>query len=66
MRLTPCYSCKRPRQPGHYLCSACWNRLSGVVRRALCKRDRLALTRLRQLHSQLDARTPLSEIVVSA
>ena len=66
MKLTPCYSCKQPRQPGHYLCGSCWGRLPLAVRRALCKRDALALARLRQLHAQLDADTPLSEIGVSA
>jgi len=66
MRLTPCYSCKKPRQPGHYLCGNCWGQLPLAVRRALCKRDRLALARLRQLHEQIDADNPLSEIGVSA
>jgi hypothetical protein len=65
-RLTPCYSCKQPRQPGHYLCSSCWGQLPLPVRRALCKRDALALARLRQLHAQLDAGMELSEIGVSA
>lgn len=66
MRMTPCYSCGGPRQPGHYLCGTCWGRLSIAVRRALCKRDSLALARLRQLHAQIDAGSPLSEIGVSA
>lgn len=66
MHTTPCRSCGQPRRPGHYLCGTCWHRLPLVTRRALCKRDRLALARLRQLHDQIDAGCPLTEIGVSA
>lgn len=66
MRTTPCRSCGSRCQPGHYLCGNCWSQLRLAVRRALCKRDAKALARLRQLHDQIDAGIPLSEIGVTA
>lgn len=57
-----CHSTRRPRQ---YLCHTCWDQLPTPARRALSRRDRNAMARLRELHRQLAARTPLHEIGVS-
>lgn len=61
----PCRSCRKPRPPRMYLCGNCWGRLSAATRRALNKRGDQAIARLRQLHQQLDAGTPLGEIRVT-
>ena len=57
--------CGRDRRHGQYLCGVCWGSLPALTRRALSRRDTKATARLRQLHSQLGAGTPLSEIKVT-
>lgn len=64
MRLT-CLNCPRPRNAGQYLCRACWNKIPGAVRQRLNLRDRHAMHRLRELHSQLTAGVPLGDINVT-
>jgi hypothetical protein len=60
-----CPACKtNPRRPGQYLCPGCWGQLSDRARRSLNRRDRLALARLRELHQELEAGTPLHQIEV--
>jgi hypothetical protein len=61
----PCLSCRRPRRPGQYLCRTCWLKIPGPERSALNQRDDQAITRLRELHSQLTAGVPLHEIQVT-
>lgn len=64
MKLT-CPACKTsPRRPGQYLCPTCWGQLPTRTQRSLTRRDRLALTRLRELHQQLTDDTPLREVEV--
>lgn len=62
---TPCPSCRQPKGPGKYLCLECWQGLTDAARRALSRRDRQAMARLRELHRQLEARVPLAEIAVA-
>lgn len=62
---TPCRSCRGPRPPRMYLCGNCWGRLSAATRRALNRKDSRAVARLRELHNQLDAGVPLTEIQVT-
>ncbi|WP_055529731.1 hypothetical protein [Streptomyces graminilatus] len=59
---TPCRACRTPKPVRMYLCADCWDRLPRPARRALTRRDGQALARLRALHTQLDAGTPLPEI----
>lgn len=67
MTTTPCPSCRTGRKgPGKYLCGTCWYALSPAARRALSAPGRRAFARLRQLHAQLDAGTPLAEIRITA
>lgn len=54
------------RGAGKYLCLGCWNSLTMTARRALNRRDSRAFARLRELHRQLDASVPLSEIRITA
>ena len=60
-----CPSCSRPRTAGQYLCPACWFTLPARVRDSLNRRDRLALTRLKELLAQLNKDTPLTHIEVT-
>lgn len=60
-----CPSCRLPRQAGHYLCRACWSALPSRARASLNRRDRLALTRLRELIDQIRDGVPLTEIEVT-
>ncbi|MFF7142302.1 hypothetical protein ACFZB5_13770 [Streptomyces nodosus] len=53
------------RGPGKYLCLGCWSTLPLAARRLLNRRDSRALARLRQLHTQLDAGTPLADIRIT-
>ncbi|WP_435610867.1 hypothetical protein [Streptomyces sp. C10-9-1] len=52
---TPCPSCRQPKGPGQYLCLDCWTGLPAASRAALRRRDRRAMARLRELHTQLEA-----------
>jgi hypothetical protein len=61
---TPCRGCRRPRPPRMYLCGACWDQLTAATRYALNRKDG-PIARLRQLHTQLEAGIPLSEIEVT-
>ncbi|MFE9684137.1 hypothetical protein [Streptomyces sp. NPDC006285] len=62
----PCKSgCGGTRQPGRYLCLACWRALPAAARGALSRTDSRALARLRELHRQLDAGIPPAEIEVT-
>ncbi|MEV0963289.1 hypothetical protein AB0J25_11985 [Streptomyces sp. NPDC049910] len=65
MPSTLCPCCRRPKGRGKYLCAGCWGVLPGFTRRALNRRDSRAHPRLRELHRQLAAGVPLSEIRVS-
>ncbi|MER5882689.1 hypothetical protein ABT160_02555 [Streptomyces sp. NPDC001941] len=63
---TPCPAgCGRQRQTGRYLDLECWSNLTARTRRALSRRDSKAHARLRELHTQLAAGVPLSEIEVT-
>ena len=53
------------RGPGKYLCLGCWNTLPMPARRLLNRRESRAFARLRQLHAQLDAGTPLADIHIT-
>lgn len=67
MRTSPCRSCRAPRPPRMYLCGNCWSQLSTAARRALNRKDvhPRPIVRLRELHRQLDAGVPLTEIQVT-
>lgn len=60
-----CPCCPRTRAPGQYLCPTCWRALPAATRRLLSIRDNRAFARLRQLHGQIAAHTPLADIEVS-
>ena len=60
-----CPACRAPRRPGQYLCPSCWSALPAHVRRALSRRDKFAMLRLRELHKQLENTTPLDRITVT-
>lgn len=60
-----CPSCHAPRRAGQYLCPSCWAALAPHVRRALSRRDKFAVLRLRELHKALLASTPLDRITVT-
>ena len=59
-----CPSCRRARQPHHYLCPACWYRLSPQARRQLWRKDDRAAVRLRQLYTAIQRQVPLGEIQI--
>ncbi|MFH9072711.1 hypothetical protein [Streptomyces alboflavus] len=63
---TPCPNptCHNTRRSG-LLCSHCWFALPIATQAALTRCDAQATTRVRQLHAQLAARVPLSEIEVT-
>lgn len=68
--MTAMHACPGPcdegvRSSGKYLCLSCWSDLPMPARRALSRRDAQAFARLRELHAQLQAATPLGEIAVS-
>lgn len=65
MTTTPCRHCRTPKPARMYLCRNCWDMLPAPARRALNRRDSHAFARLRELHAQLDAGVPLTEITVS-
>ncbi|MBZ3909401.1 hypothetical protein [Streptomyces acidiscabies] len=52
------------RHRNHYLCLACWRTLPASTRGRLSRRDARAMLRLRQLHAELTAGTPLAVIRV--
>ncbi|MGW7359433.1 hypothetical protein ACWGI0_23065 [Streptomyces sp. NPDC054802] len=60
-----CPSCRSPKGAGKYLCWDCWSTLTSPARRALSRRDRQAVPRLRELLDQIAAGVPLAEIRVS-
>jgi uncharacterized Zn finger protein (UPF0148 family) len=60
-----CPACPATRRTGHYLCPTCWNQLPAPARRALARRDQHAPARLRQLHAQLTAGLPVSQITIA-
>ncbi|MEH0547308.1 hypothetical protein QA802_30745 [Streptomyces sp. B21-105] len=60
-----CPACAQPRTAGHYLCRSCWFALPAPARAALSRRDRHALTRLRQLIDQLGKGQPPAAIEVT-
>ncbi|MGW0566116.1 hypothetical protein [Streptomyces tauricus] len=63
---TPCKGgCRGTRQPHRYLCLTCWHALPAAARRALARSDAHAVARLRELHRQLEAGIPLTEIEVT-
>lgn len=66
MTTAPCPGCPDGRKgTGKYLCLTCWNTLTAAARRALNRRDSKAFARLRELHSQINASTPLADIQVT-
>lgn len=66
MTATRCPGCPSGMKgPGKYLCLGCWNTLPMAARRLLNRRDSRAFARLRQLHAQLDAGTPLADIRIT-
>lgn len=60
-----CPSCDKPRTAGRYLCPGCWFALPNPARTSLNKRDRLALTRLKELLHQLRDHVHVTNIEVS-
>lgn len=67
MTATRCPGCPSGmKATGKYLCLGCWSDLPMTARRALNRRDSMAFSRLRQLHRQLEAGTPLAEIRITA
>lgn len=64
--MSRCPACPRIKDDGHYLCGPCWHQLPAAARKSLYKRDTLAGVRLRELHAQIEADVPLSEIAVTA
>lgn len=52
------------KKANKYLCATCWFGLSVVARRALRKRDHLAVRRLAELCDQLNNDVPPSEIQI--
>ncbi|QJT06872.1 hypothetical protein G9272_16835 [Streptomyces asoensis] len=64
MRELNCPGCPGRRSPRQYLCRTCWFALPQATRVRLTLRDGRALLRLRQLHQELAARTPLGVIRV--
>lgn len=66
MTAARCPGCQSgTRRTGMYLCLGCWNKLTAAARRALNRRDSKAFARLRELHQQLDASVPHSEIRIT-
>jgi hypothetical protein len=64
--MTPCPSCHtRRKATGKPVCAGCWSSLTLTARRALSKRDTTAMARLRDLHCQVAAGTPLRDIEVT-
>lgn len=64
MTTLKCPGCPGRREHGHYLCNTCWRTLPASTRGRLTLRDRRAFLRLRQLHAELAAKTPLPLIRV--
>ena len=64
MKLT-CLNCHASRAAGQYLCRNCWHKIPGTTRQNLNRRDAKAMHRLRELHNQLTAGVPLSDITVT-
>lgn len=63
---TRCRACPTGRKGrGKYLCLDCWNGLTDLSRRLLSKRDSRAMSRLRELHRQIDAGVPLDSVYIS-
>jgi hypothetical protein len=62
---TPCRSCQTQKPVRLYLCPGCWGQLSPAARRALNRRGDQAVTRLRELHRQVDTGVPLGEVHVT-
>ncbi|MFE3169306.1 hypothetical protein [Streptomyces sp. NPDC059224] len=60
-----CPNCPNTRAAGHYLCRACWFRLTAAARQRLNLSDSKAFARLRELHGQIATHTPLDQIVIS-
>lgn len=65
MNTTPCPSCRQTKGPGKYLCWTCWGSLPGPARKSLTRRDSKAMARLQELHRQLAAGVPVTEIAVT-
>lgn len=64
---SPCRSCRTPKPVRLYLCGNCWDQLPPATQRALKRSgDRgAALSRLRQLHQQIDGGRALPDIEVT-
>lgn len=62
---TPCPSCRGHRGRGKYLCRSCWEQLTPAARRALRRRDDLAVRRLKELVDQLVEERPLDRIEIT-
>ena len=57
-----CPSCKRLKEKHHYLCKNCWFKLPPITRERLGLIDSKAAWRLKELYSEIAARTPLRGI----
>lgn len=57
-----CPACHKPRAARQYLCRGCWYTLPAATRQELSKGDKHAFARLRHLHDQIAAGTPLANI----
>jgi hypothetical protein len=60
-----CPACGAPKASGQYLCRGCWFSLDASARRALWRKDGLALKRLGELFEQIKAGVALPDIRVS-
>lgn len=65
MTMTPCRHCRTPKPSWVYVCPDCWYLLSSAARTALKRSDSHTFARLRELHEQIDADVPLTDIHIS-
>jgi hypothetical protein len=64
-RTCPTPTCTFPKKAGDYLCRGCWYTLTSAARRALSRRDDLAVRRLSELRDQLSKDVPLRQMVIT-
>jgi len=62
--VSPCPACEGEKHDRQYLCRGCWWELPPAARRALNRRDNLAVRRLASLREQLNNGVPLAEISI--
>ncbi|MGI5223559.1 hypothetical protein [Actinoallomurus sp. CA-142502] len=61
----PTPGCTFPKKASQYLCPGCWYTLQPAARRALSRRDDLAVRRLAELREQLRQDTALRQVVIT-